>query len=334
MPLVLAAPDKFRGTATAVEAAHAIAAGARAAGWDVLELPISDGGEGLLDCFGGANRHTTVTGPVGAQVSAGWRLDGTRAVIELAAASGQALLAGRPDPLNATTRGTGELVRTAIEAGARTVVVGAGGSASTDGGLGAVEVLRDLRPLDGTAAAAVTVAADVRTGFLDAARIFAPQKGAGPSEVTELEARLRELAGRYRADFGIDVTSIEGSGAAGGFAGGLAALGATIGSGFDVVAEQLRVAAAIERADIVITGEGRLDETSFAGKAVGGIAALAAGLGKPVVALAGAVAPGVRAPFDVLDLTASYGAERAHREAADCLRAAAEALLHGRRKPE
>jgi glycerate kinase len=327
VPRLLAAPDKFRGTASAGEIADAIVAAAQRAGWTAARLPISDGGEGLLDCFGGANRVTTVAGPSGPPVAAPWRLDGTRAVIEMAAASGIALTGGANDPMTADTRGTGELVAAAVAAGARDVLVGAGGSAGTDGGLGAVEVLRDHRPLDGSRGARVVVATDVRTLFVDAAAVFAPQKGADAEQVRALTDRLTHLAARYLSEFGVDVRPVPGGGAAGGLAGGLAALGAAIRPGFDVVAAQLDLASAVRAADLVITGEGRLDATSLQGKATGSLAGLAAGLGVPVVVVAGQVEPGLEPPFPVLDLTRTFGVDRARTDTVACVRAAVTDLL-------
>ncbi len=302
MPHLLAAPDKFRGTASAAQIAAGIVAAGRDAGWSTDCLPISDGGEGLLDCFGGGNRVTTVAGPTGGAVAARWRLDGTRAVIEMAAASGIALTGGRNDPMAAGTRGTGELVRAAIDAGARQIVVGAGGSAGTDGGLGAVEVLADHRPLDGSRGVQVVVATDVRTTFVDAAPVFAPQKGADAAQVRALTERLTRLAADYETRYGVDVRRLPGSGAAGGLAGGLAALGAGIRPGFDVVADQLDVASAVGRADLVVTGEGRLDATSLHGKATVSLADLGVRLGVPVIVVAGRVDSGLDLPFRAVDL--------------------------------
>ena len=162
---------------------------------------MSDGGEGLLDVFGGGNRTTVVTGPLGSPVEAAWRIDRRTAVIEMARASGLVLAGGAEgnDPLAATTRGTGELIAKAIEQGARTVLVGLGGSATTDGGLGAIEALGSparLGPID------LQVACDVRTRFVDAAAVFAPQKGATPAQVRLLHgppgAIGRALPGRVR----------------------------------------------------------------------------------------------------------------------------------------
>ena len=277
----VACPDKFRGTLSAAEAAAAIARGLRSVGVEhVIELPLADGGEGTLDVIlaarGGARRTTTVTGPLGDPVDAEWAIlgDGT-AIVEMARASGRALVApDRRDPLGVSTRGTGELIAAAIRGGATRVVVGVGGSATTDGGLAAVQAL------DWSfGAVPVTVACDVRTAFLDAAVIFGPQKGASPAQVALLTRRLSQVAGFYRDRLGVDVTEWEGGGAAGGLAGGLAAIGATIEPGFDVVAEIVGLESALETADLVITGEGKLDRTSFDGKVVGGVLDVAGDLG-------------------------------------------------------
>lgn len=327
MPRLLAAPDKFRGTASAPDAAAAMAQAAQRAGWTAHELPISDGGEGLVDCFGGANQHTVVAGPSGAPVRAGWRLDGDVAVLEMAAASGIALVGERNDPLAATTRGTGELICAAIDAGARTVILGAGGSATTDGGSGALEVLRDRAPFDGSRGVSVLVAADVRTTFVAASETFARQKGATEAQVAELTARLESLADRYRSEFGRDISSLPGSGAAGGLVGGLAALGATIRPGFDVVAEQLGLADAVRTADLVITGEGRLDASSLDGKATGSMIELCSSHGVPAAIVAGQVAAQFQPPVPVVDLVQLCGVEAARSETVACIERATAVLL-------
>ncbi|MCZ7528129.1 MAG: glycerate kinase [Acidimicrobiia bacterium] len=257
MPCAVACPDKFRGTLSAVGAAAAVAAGLRTAGWgDVREVPLADGGEGTLDALlasrGGSRRTATVTGPLGDPVEAQWALlsDGT-AVVEMARASGLALVEGRNDPLRATTRGTGELIAAAARSGARRIVVGVGGSATTDGGLGAIEVLGwSLAGLD------VTVACDVTTRFGDAAAVYGPQKGATAAQVSLLTRRLQRLADEYVDRLGRDVRDLEGGGAAGGLAGGLAAIGATLEPGFEVVARAADLESALEGADLVVTGEG------------------------------------------------------------------------------
>ena len=235
---VVAAPDKFRGTARAADVAAAIGRAAKAAGWECDEVPLADGGEGTLEVLGGANRTALVTGPLGDPVKAGWQLREGRAVIEMATASGLELVGGAAgnDPVAASTYGTGELIAAAIDAGARRILVGVGGSATTDGGLGA---LRALYPLPRIRGIDIQVACDVRTSFVDAADLFAPQKGATPAQVELLRRRLQRLAQVYLDEHGVDVLALPGAGAAGGLAGGLAAAGATLIEGFDLVADEL-----------------------------------------------------------------------------------------------
>jgi glycerate kinase len=272
MTVALACPDKFKGTLTAAQATAAAAAGLRRAGFDeVRELPLADGGEGTLDALlaarGGSRRKVRVTGPLGEPVEAEWGvLPGGTAVVEMAAASGLQLVGGRNDPLRASTRGTGELIAAALRGGARRVVVGVGGSATTDGGLGAVQALGwSLGGAD------VTVACDTSTRFLDAATTFAPQKGASEAQVALLTRRLGRLADEYAQRTGVDVRELAGSGAAGGLAGGLAAIGAQLESGFEVVAQAAGLEDALAGVLLVVTGEGRLDASSFTGKVVGGV---------------------------------------------------------------
>ena len=272
---MVAAPDKFRGTATAAEVAAAVGRAAARCGWDCDEVPMADGGEGTLDVLGGPNRTTVVSGPLGDPVRAGWRLHRGTAVIEIAHAIGLAL-AGGPDgndPVAASTHGAGELIGAAVDAGARRIIVCVGGSATTDGGLGAMRALFPAQRLRGVE---LLVACDVRTTFLDAAPIFAPQKGASPAQVELLRRRLERLAQVYLDEHGVDVTELPGSGAAGGLAGGLAALGARLVPGFDLVADEVELLDRLEGADLVVTGEGFLDEQTFEGKVVGGVVELAA----------------------------------------------------------
>lgn len=279
----VACPDKFRGSLTAAEAAAAIARGLRTAGFsEIVELPLADGGEGTLDALvaakGGSRRTTRVTGPLGDPVDAEWAVlpDGT-GVVEMARASGRALVTGRPDPLKASTRGTGELIAAAARAGVRRIVVGVGGSATTDGGLAAVETLGwSLAGLD-----VVVACDDVDTAFTAAAEVYGPQKGASPAQVGLLTRRLEQLAAVYRDRTGVDVTALEGAGAAGGLAGGLAAIGARLEPGFDVVASAAGLESALDGAELVVTGEGKLDATSFAGKVVGSVLEWASDLGVP-----------------------------------------------------
>ena len=334
---VVAAPDKFRGTATAAEVAAAVGRAARAAGWRCDEIPVADGGDGLLDVLGGPNRTSVVTGPLGDPVEAGWRYDRGTAVIEMARASGL-LLAGGPegnDPIAADTHGTGELIQTAVEAGATRVIVGLGGSATTDGGLGA---LRALYPHQRLRAVELLVACDVRTRFLDAAEVFGPQKGASRAQVRLLTNRLARLADVYVEDHGVDVRDLAGAGAAGGLAGGLAAIGAQLLDGFALVADELELDQAVEGADLVVTGEGFLDDASFEGKVVGGVAELAADLGVPVVAVVGeevdldSVHAAVRecGIAEVVSLVARFGRERALSDAVGCVEEVVADLLADR----
>lgn len=321
-PVLLAAPDKLRGTLTAPEAAAAIAAGAERAGWNSVELPLADGGEGTLDALGGGNRSTTVTGPLGRPVAAEWRLAGGVAVVEAAQACGLELAGGAAgnDPLRATSRGVGELVAAALEAGAGRVVVAVGGVASTDGGAGALEVLRPLAPL-----AALEVACDVEARFVEAATTFAPQKGAAPAQVELLRARLEELAARY----GPDVAELPGSGAAGGLAGGLAALGGRLRPGFELVAEAVGLDGRLAGVDLAVTAEGLVDATSFSGKVVGGVLERARRAGVAALVVAGELAAPVPPPARGVSLVERYGRERALAEPAACLAETVAATING-----
>jgi glycerate kinase len=323
---VVAAPDKLRGSASATEVADVVARAADRAGWTCDRVPLADGGEGTLDAFGGANRTTTVTGPLGGPVDAEWRLDGRTAVIEMARAGGLDLVGGAEgnDPVAASTAGVGELIVAAVDAGATRVIVGVGGSASTDGGLAALRALHPLARLKGVE---LLVACDVRTTFLDAAEVFAPQKGATPAQVELLRRRLDRLADVYRSEHGVDVVEMEGSGAAGGLAGGLAAAGAQLVSGFDLIADELEVYDHVEGADLVITAEGFLDAQSFDGKVVGGVAGLAAEAGVPVVAVVGEVFDGCEARIQTVSLVERFGEQRALTDALACIEEVVGELL-------
>lgn len=328
---VVAAPDKFRGTASASAVAGAVVAAATAAGTTTDAVPVADGGEGTLDALGGANRRATVTGPLGDTVVAPWRRSGDQAVLEMALASGLELVGGPDgnDPMAASTHGTGELIVAALDAGCRQVVLGVGGSASTDGGLGAV---RALEPLVRLRAVELVVACDVRTTFVDAASVFAGQKGASAAQVELLRRRLERLAQVYEEAYGIDVRSLAGSGAAGGLAGGLAAVGARLVPGFDLVADEVDLFARMEAADLVVTGEGFLDDQSFSGKAVGGVVELAASLEVPVLVVAGEVFDGVVVPGGVtaVSLVERFGRERAVGDTLGCVRDVVTTAILGR----
>ena len=234
------------------------------------------------------------------------------AYIEMAAASGL-LVAGGPeanDPVAADTTGTGQLIATAIELGARTVHVFLGGSATTDGGWGAVQALPPAARLKEIE---LVVATDVRTHFTDAAPVFGPQKGASAAQVSFLERRLERLIQIYRNEYGVDVAEMPGAGAAGGLAGGLVALGGRIEPGFDVIAERAGLDQLLTGAALVVTGEGYLDAESFNGKVVGGVVGWAAEEAVPVLAIVGDRDDDVDLPpgLDVVALAAEFGLDAA-----------------------
>ena len=323
---VVAAPDKFRGTASAAAVAAVVARSVVDAGGSAVEVPMADGGEGTLEALGGPNRTTRVTGPLGRPVEASWRLDGSTAVIEMALTSGL-LLAGGSDgnrALDATTAGTGELIRLAVEQGARRVLVGMGGSATTDGGLGALRAMGSPARYRGVD---LLVACDVRTSFVEAAEVFGPQKGASPAEVEFLRRRLERLAQVYDEEYGVAVGDLARAGAAGGLAGGLAAIGASLVDGVDLVADELALDELVDGVDLVVSGEGYLDASSFEGKVVGGVAAHATALAVPLFVVAGRVDPEVAARVDAVSLVESFGEERALYDTLGCVAEAVSARL-------
>jgi glycerate 2-kinase len=332
---VLVAPDSFGGALDSVAVATAIATGWRATRPDdsVVMTPMADGGEGTLAAVAAAQREraelrsTAVHDPLGREVVAEWLLldEGREAFIEMAAASGLARLAeGERTPATArvaSTRGTGELLLAALEAGVTRIVLGLGGSATTDGGAGLLSALgarfldasrADLPPggaaLAGLARIDVSgldrrlprvelvVASDVTnplTGPAGAAAVYGPQKGADAAAVAELDAALAVLGAAIRATTDRAVADLPGSGAAGGSAAALLGFtAATLRPGFEVVAELTGLRAALGNADLVITGEGRADEQTLAGKTAMGVAQLAREAGVPVVLLCGALGPG------------------------------------------
>ncbi|WP_308259555.1 glycerate kinase [Pseudonocardia sp. H11422] len=339
---VLVSPDKFKGTLTAPQAASALGAGVRRAlpDADVRLLPVADGGEGTVDALlaaGGVRRTAWVRDPLGRPVTVDWaEVDGA-AVIELAAASG--LRHVRPDDSTAVaadTYGTGQLIRQVLDAGLRHIVLGLGGSASTDGGTGILRALGtrfldaagepiapgggalarlasvDLGRLDGRLAQTkVTLCCDVRSPLLGpagAAAVFAPQKGASTASVATLEHGLSRLAATLRAATGRDAAALDWGGAAGGCAGGLhAVLGATFAPGFDLLADLVGLDRHLAWADLVLVGEGSLDSQSLAGKAPIALSVRAARLGVPVVAVAGRVDVDAT-PLRELGILAALGA--------------------------
>lgn len=323
---VLAAVDKFRSTATAAEVARAIGHACWQLGHDCDEVGMADGGEGTLDVLGGANRTTVVTGPLGDPVKAPWRLSRTTAVIEMALASGLTLAGGaeRNDALAATTAGTGELIDAALDSGAKKIIVCLGGSATTDGGLGALRAIHAPHRLRGVE---LLVACDVTTTFVAAAEVFAPQKGATPSQVNMLTGRLERLAQMYQSDYGTDVRTIAGGGAAGGLAGALVALGGRLLPGFELVADELDLYDRVANAELIITGEGFLDEQSFHGKVVGGMQAMAQRAQRPITAIVGDVDPDVADRIEHVSLVAAFGRDKAMAETQMCIEQAALQML-------
>ncbi len=317
---VVIAPDKFKGSLSAPEAAEHVAAGLRRASPDtrLMALPVADGGDGTVDAAvaaGFERVRAEVSGPTGAPVTAAYAVRGEIAVIELAEASGLRLL---PElaPLEAASTGTGELIAHAVSGGARRIVLGLGGSACTDGGTGMAAALgvrfldadgadlppggaalRDLDAVDVSAAAGllrdvtVVVASDVDSPLLGAdgaARVFGPQKGAGPGDVPILEEGLARLDAVVRRDLGVSAADRPGAGAAGGAGyGAMVFLSATVEPGITYLLGLLDFAAHLAGARLVITGEGSLDRQTLRGKAPAGVARAAAREGVPVIAVSG-----------------------------------------------
>ena len=268
--MVLVAPNGFKGTFSARQVAHAVAEGLREGGLEADELPIGDGGDGTMDALvatlGGDLRELTVSDPLGRPVKAAFAIlpDG-RAVVEMARASGLSLVKeDERDAWAATTRGTGELIVAAARAGASEVLVTVGGSATTDGGAGALEVLDQagVKPK-------LEVLCDVRSTFEEAPRVFGPQKGADARMVKRLERRLDKLAAAAPRD----PRGVKMTGAAGGLSGGLYAyMGARLVPGAAYLLDTVGFDERMRAARFVVTGEGRLDHQTLAGKAVGEVA--------------------------------------------------------------
>jgi glycerate kinase len=277
---ILVAPDKFKGTFSALEVADALAAGIRAAGREPRLLPVADGGEGtaraIVAALGGELRKAPAHDPLGRPIDAEFALlaGGETAVVDAAAASGLALLTDdERDPWRASTAGTGELILAAAEAGAATVVLGAGGSATVDGGVGAVDVLSAAESLP-----RIVVACDVRTAWEQAPAVYGPQKGADTETVERLAHRLDRIAAAAPRD----PRGVEMTGCAGGLAGGLwANFDAELVPGGDYVLDAIGFDAAARAATAVVTGEGRIDAQTLEGKAVSVVAARARALGVP-----------------------------------------------------
>lgn len=324
---IIIAPDSFKGSLTALEVCEAAREGALRAlpAAEILTVPMADGGEGtvqsLVDATGGRLVTATVTGPLGEPVQANYGLlgDGETAVIEMAAASGLPLVP--PDlrnPLNTTTYGTGELIKAALDAGAQKLIVGIGGSATTEAGLGMAAALGarlldeggdeieptgaglarlsriDLSGFDPRVRAAqIRVACDVDNplyGPSGAAHVYGPQKGASPEVVEQLDLGLQRFAKVAQRDLGVDVAQVPGAGAAGGLGAGLVAFcGATLEPGVKIVIDTVGLRAKMQHADLCLTGEGRIDYQTAFGKTCKGVADVAGEAGVPVLAFGGSV---------------------------------------------
>jgi glycerate kinase len=282
----LVAPDSFKGSFDATAVADAIARGFEAAGWDADRCPVADGGEGtmalLAEALGARFQGIVASDPLGRPVRCTFALAGKTAVVEMAQASGLALVAeDERDAWAASTRGTGELILSAVSAGASEILVAVGGSATTDGGLGAIHAIGSGGGLRG---ARLAVLCDVETAFEDAPRVFGPQKGADAPMVEALEDRLTRLATRLPRD----PRGVPRSGAAGGLSGGLwAAFGAELRPGAAAVLDALGVDERMDGAQLVVAGEGCLDEQSFRGKVVGELVCRARAAGVPIHAVVG-----------------------------------------------
>ncbi len=357
---LLIAPDKFKGSISAAAAAQAIADGWRESVPDVecVAAPIADGGEGFAEAMclalGGSWIERTAQDPLEREVPCryAWIEAEKLAIIEMADASGLWRL--KPEeraPLRAHTFGTGQLMRDAIERGARQILVGLGGSATTDGGAGMATALGyDLRTSDGEELGPypgdlialtrilkddaldmpeIIAACDVQNPLLGergCARVFSPQKGADEKTIVHLEASMKQLADMVSESLGCDFRHEPGAGAAGGIGFGLMSFcGAKVRSGFDLVAETIGLEARIAAADLVITGEGRLDAQTLEGKGPAGVAALARKHGKPVLAFGGGIDPAAENLFDatVPIIDSPLPLDEAMRRGAELLRRAA-----------
>jgi len=333
---IVIAPDSFKECLAAEAVAEAMARGVRVAapGAEVVCVPMADGGEGtvraLVAATGGRLRQARVTGPLGEPVEAEFGLlgDGTAGVIEMAAASGLPLVPlERRDPTKTTTWGTGELIAAALGLGAERLILGIGGSATVDGGAGMAQAL-GARLLDAAgkpigwgggelarlaridvsgivprlAGVACDVACDVTNplaGPRGAAAVYGPQKGATPAMVKQLDANLAHLAAVVRRDLGVDVCDVPGAGAAGGLGAGLMAfLHARLRPGVELVIQAVRLQEKLAGADLVLVGEGQMDEQTAYGKVPVGVSRLARRLGIPAVAIVGSLGQGFEAVHD------------------------------------
>lgn len=335
---IILAPDSFKGSLTSLEVAAAMETGIKRVIPDAecIKIPMADGGEGtvrsLLDAVGGELISCTVKGPAGRRITAEYGIlaDNRTAVIEMAAASGLSLVGDRSrNPLKTTTFGTGELLRHALDRGVETIILGIGGSATTDAGAGMAQalgavfrdgdgriirrngaggMLQNIESVDlqgmhpGLRHTRILVACDVDnplSGKNGAAHVFAPQKGADAAMVKLLDNNLKHLAGVIRRELGVDVDKVPGAGAAGGLGAGLLVFaGAELRSGIDIISKATSIEAHLRTADLVFTGEGRVDFQTAFGKTPAGIARLAGEYGVPVIAIGGGLADDAGAAFN------------------------------------
>ncbi|MBM6608004.1 glycerate 2-kinase [Enterobacteriaceae bacterium RIT814] len=358
---IVIAPDSYKESLSATEVAQAIEKGFREIfpEAEYVSVPVADGGEGTVEAMiaatNGALQYAAVTGPLGETVNACWGIsgDGTTAFIEMAAASGLALVPpAQRNPLTTTSRGTGELILAALDKGARNIIIGIGGSATNDGGAGMVQALgarlvdangTDIGYGGGSLVAlnhidtsgldprlkhcAIRVACDVTNplvGETGASRIFGPQKGATEAMIVELDTNLGHFADVIKASLRIDVKNMPGAGAAGGMGAALTAfLGAELRSGIEIVTQALHLEEHIHDCTLVVTGEGRLDSQSIHGKVPVGVASVAKKYHKPVIGIAGSLTRdvavvhqyGIDAVFSVLNSIGTL--EEAFRNASD-----------------
>lgn len=363
---IVAAPNAFKGSLNAVEAAEAMKRGILAAipRCHVVCVPVADGGDGLTEVMlhglGGKLISTTASGPRMEPLSAAFCMVSSRklAVVEMAKASGLALLPKElHDPTQTTTYGTGELIRAAMDCGATRIIVGIGGSATCDGGIGMAAALGyrfldatgvpvepvggalnaiaaiDRRNIDpGLQGLSVSAACDVTnplTGPDGAAVVYAPQKGATPDQVAQLDAGLANLARVIKTDLGIDIADMPGSGAAGGLGGGLHAfLGAELKPGIDLVLDVVGLKGHLADADLVLTAEGRIDDQTRFNKAPAGVARTAKAAGVPCIAICGGVGEGLEALYDI-GIDAVFSICSGPQSLAEAMQGAGELLARG-----
>ena len=334
---IVAAPNAFKGSLNAVEAAEAMKKGILAAIplCHVVCVPVADGGDGLTEVMlhgmGGQRIEKMVSGPRMEVLSAPFCLVASRnlAVVEMARASGLALLPkSLQDPMKTTTYGTGELIREAMDCGATRIIVGIGGSATCDGGIGMAAALgygfldetgTPIAPVGGALHSiasidrrnidprlkglSVSAACDVTNPLIGpdgASAVYAPQKGATPDQVVQLDAGLANLARVIKTDLGIDIADMPGSGAAGGLGGGLHAfLGAALNPGIDLVIDVVGLKGHLAGADLVLTAEGQIDDQTRFNKAPAGVARTAKAAGVPCIAICGGVGEGIESLYDI-----------------------------------